>query len=898
MRSIATYVMFAVLSLPASLAAHEQERGGVSGRITDGVSGAPLIGADVMLEGTAFSAATDPTGAFRLIGVPAGRYELLVLYLGHKDERATVEVVPGRTVAVEVKLAPAQFSETVQVIADSIGEGQASALNQQRTAVNITNIVSADQIGAFPDPNAAEAASRVPGVSIARDQGEGRYVLVRGTEPRLNAMMIDGERIPAPEGDVRQVQLDAVPADQLQSIEVSKAVTPDMDADSIGGAVNLVTRQAVAKPTALFTLAGGFNALQRDYGQSQFGETLGRRVGRAGILIGGSASSLARGSENFEAQYAAGGLTDLQLRDYIISRKRYGFNASADVRLSNSGALMLKGIFNEFKDYEINNRKRYRPSNGRIEQVLKNRNQNDHIRSLAASGQHLVNGSTAIDYRLAWAESEEDQPDRLDTVFRQTGITFAPNVSASSINPENIQPNPSRDDSTTARLNNWSLQVFDSTDRDVTGAFNVRMPIGGGSARAQFFKVGAKIKDKHKLRSADTTIGTPVGVVLFPELQNTSFDNSRFMNFFPAGYVKFPGTDADRSRAMFNSLPAANRVIDRSLDAQDYDASERLVAAYAMGEFYVGDKWLVLPGVRYESTRVDYRGNEVRYNAAGQYLSTRPLSDEASHGHILPGLHVRYAIDDRTNVRAAYTTTLARPNYYDLVPYELVRQDSHSIARGNAALTATLSSNADFLVEHYYRSVGVISGGVFYKHLTDYIFPFRTQTQAFGELYNITQPQNGDTATLWGAEIAFQNQLRSLPAPFNGLGVYANYTWTGSSTQFPDHDGESTLPGQSTHIGNVAISYEKSGFSGRVSWNFHGKYIDAVGAASAEDVYYDNHVQLDVNLSQRITRNIRGFVDALNLTNAPLRYYLGSSNRPIQQEYYRWWAMFGVKVNF
>jgi TonB-dependent receptor len=890
--------MFAVLSLPASLAAHEQERGGVSGRITDGVSGAPLIGADVMLEGTAFSAATDPTGAFRLIGVPAGRYELLVLYLGHKDERATVEVVPGRTVAVEVKLAPAQFSETVQVIADSIGEGQASALNQQRTAVNITNIVSADQIGAFPDPNAAEAASRVPGVSIARDQGEGRYVLVRGTEPRLNAMMIDGERIPAPEGDVRQVQLDAVPADQLQSIEVSKAVTPDMDADSIGGAVNLVTRQAVAKPTALFTLAGGFNALQRDYGQSQFGATLGRRVGRAGILIGGSASSLARGSENFEAQYAAGGLTDLQLRDYIISRKRYGFNASADVRLSNSGALMLKGIFNEFKDYEINNRKRYRPSNGRIEQVLKNRNQNDHIRSLAASGQHLVNGSTAIDYRLAWAESEEDQPDRLDTVFRQTGITFAPNVSASSINPENIQPNPSRDDSTTARLNNWSLQVFDSTDRDVTGAFNVRMPIGGGSARAQFFKVGAKIKDKHKLRSADTTIGTPVGVVLFPELQNTSFDNSRFMNFFPAGYVKFPGTDADRSRAMFNSLPAANRVIDRSLDAQDYDASERLVAAYAMGEFYVGDKWLVLPGVRYESTRVDYRGNEVRYNAAGQYLSTRPLSDEASHGHILPGLHVRYAIDDRTNVRAAYTTTLARPNYYDLVPYELVRQDSHSIARGNAALTATLSSNADFLVEHYYRSVGVISGGVFYKHLTDYIFPFRTQTQAFGELYNITQPQNGDTATLWGAEIAFQNQLRSLPAPFNGLGVYANYTWTGSSTQFPDHDGESTLPGQSTHIGNVAISYEKSGFSGRVSWNFHGKYIDAVGAASAEDVYYDNHVQLDVNLSQRITRNIRGFVDALNLTNAPLRYYLGSSNRPIQQEYYRWWAMFGVKVNF
>ena len=99
-------------------------------------------------------------------------------------------------------------------------------------------------------------------MSIARDQGEGRYVLIRGTEARLNSMMIDGERIPSPEGDVRNVALDAVPADQLQSIQVSKAVTPDMDADSIGGAVNLITRQAVSRPTALFSVGTGYNALQ------------------------------------------------------------------------------------------------------------------------------------------------------------------------------------------------------------------------------------------------------------------------------------------------------------------------------------------------------------------------------------------------------------------------------------------------------------------------------------------------------------------------------------------------------------------------------------------------------------------------------------------------------------
>jgi TonB-dependent receptor len=194
--------------------------------------------------------------------------------------------------------------------------------------------------------------------------------------------------------------------------------------------------------------------------------------------------------------------------------------------------------------------------------------------------------------------------------------------------------------------------------------------------------------------------------------------------------------------------------------------------------------------------------------------------------------------------------------------------------------------------------VGVVSGGVFYKRLDDYIFPFRFQERAFGDLFEVTQPRNGDSASLWGAELAFQNRLRFLPGPLDGFGVYANYTWTDSSAQFPDRAGSSTLPGQSAHLGNVALWYEKRGFSGRSSWNFHGKYVDAVGAAAARDVYYDNHVQWDLNFSQQIVRQARVFVDVLNLTNAPLRYYEGITTRPIQEEYYRWWATFGVKVDF
>lgn len=887
-----------LLLFPGGLAA-QVSTGAITGIVTDGATGAPLAGARISIEGSALSAASDLVGRFQIAGVPVGQHRIQVSYLGHADERTTVTVVEAGTLTVDVRLARAAFAETVSVTAEPIGEGQAQALNLQKTAPNIVNIVAADQIGSFPDPNAAEAASRIPGVSIARDQGEGRYILIRGTEARLNSVMIDGERIPSPE-DTRQIMLDAIPADQLQGIQVTKAVTPDMDADSIGGAVNLITRQAAGRSTMLFSLAGGYNALQRDSGNSQFTATVGRRFanGRLGLLAGGSGSSLNRGSENFEAVYDTGNLADLQLRDYQIDRQRYGFNLAGDTRLGNTGALTVKAIFNEFRDYEINNRERFRPSNSRIEHVLKNRHQSDHIRAVSGLGQHLLGSGAMLDYRIGWSSSREEQPDRVDTIFRQTGIAFAPNVSASSIDPDNIQPNPSVDNPAVARLNAWETETFESTDRDVTASANLRMPMGASGAAARFLKFGAKFKDKKKSNVLELTTASPASTVLFPQLQDTGFDNSRFLNFLPARYPRFPGINADASRAMFNALPSSRIEIDHEGDGGTYDATERLFAGYAMAELFFGDKLLVLPGLRYESTDVDYRGNRVLYDDGGDYTATQPLSGGDAHGFFLPGLHIKYALTPESNVRVAYTRTLARPNYGDLVPYEFVFQEDGEIARGNPSLAPTTSNNIDVLVEHYVRSVGVMSAGVFYKRLADYIFPSRFRETAFGDSYDVLQPRNGDSASLWGVELAFQNQLRFLPGPLNGFGVYANVTLTDSSARFPGRTSDSTLPGQSARLGNLAFWYEKRGFSARSSWNFHGKYIEAVGGSAATDVFYDNHVQWDLSFSQRLLRYARMYVDVLNLTNAPLRYYEGSPNRPIQEEYYRWWATFGVKLNF
>src|SRR5262249_32450426 len=134
--------------------------------------------------------------------------------------------------------------------------------------------------------------------------------------------------------------------------------------------------------------------------------------------------------------------------------------------------------------------------------------------------------------------------------------------------------------------------------------------------------------------------------------------------------------------------------------------------------------------------------------------------------------------------------------------------------------------------------------------------------------------------------------------PFSGIGVYENYPFSYSTAPFPNHQGDSTLPGQSRHVGNVAASYEKAGFTGRVSVNFHGSYIDVVGAGSTQDRFYDTNRPLHLSVTQKVPRNPRLCLDALDLNDALLRYYQGVTDRVLQEEHYHWTMNFGLRVTF
>lgn len=908
MTRILTYAVSAVflffIVICSTFGVSAQATGTITGRVLDGTTGNALPGVNIIVEGTSLSTETEPTGAFSLVRVPAGPRKLTASYLGFKSLTVDVNVTSGRSATtVEIELS-AGIRETVTVEAPFL-EGQARALNQQKESVNIQSIVSSDQIGRFPDPNSAEAAQRIPGITIERDQGEGRYVQVRGTEARLNSMQINGERIPSPEGDVRAVALDVIPADLLDSIEVSKALTADQDADSIGGAVNLVTKGAPEKTRVSLTFGLGYNRLVNN-GLETFNGTFGRRFAdkKLGFLFSGSYLNTRRGSESVEPAYDEGFLEEIELRDYQVNRRRWGINPYVDYRFSFSSEIYFRGIFNDFKDDEFRRLVAYKVADNEIARELRDRLETQRIYQFSGGGRHLLGRSILMDYRISYGYAEEDEPKNISSAFLQEDVDFEPNVTPGSIDPENIQANPLNEN-----INEFAFDELTSGDNftsesSFTAQVNFAVPLRTSNNFAGTFKFGAKNRFNRKERdNEEFEFGFDDDIfltdILDPKFNKSSYRGGLY-NFIPAFQ------DPQRIAALRTSPGAESEKLFEE-DSADYDARENIFAFYAMAQLGFGERFVLVPGIRYEQTDVRYTGFRVLFDDEGDYDSTNPIDGDNTFRNWFPSLHAKYRIGDNTNIRAAYSRSLARPNFVDLVPFQLILREDSEIERGNPFLRPTTSDNLDFLVEHYFQNVGVISGGFFFKRLKNSIFPFRFEEDiAFGgkpTTFEVTEPRNGESANLYGFEIAYNQRFTFMPKPFDGLGVYANYTYVNSDAVLPNEDiGEpgrdSILPGQAKNIANFALFYERFGFSGRGSLHYRDKYLSEVAGSPEFDLFVGNHLQFDFSASQRITKNVRVFFEFININNRPFKSYEGVSNRIRQDERYKWWSTFGVKVDW
>jgi TonB-dependent receptor len=890
-RSFRVALIAAGLALAATASALSAQTGGITGRAVQAETGMPLAGAEIRILGTAVRTMTNSAGRYLINGAPTGQQAVQLSFVGRETVTQEVNVLAGQVATLD-------FSVVVSPVAlqgiDVLGfraMSQARALSEQKNAPNVINVVAADQIGRFPDASAPEALQRIPGVTVERDQGEGRYVNIRGTSPDFTAVSLNGAIAPSPEGDNRRVALDAVSVDILGSIEVAKALTPDMDAQGIGGAVNLVTRKAPETSLAQLDFGGGFAPIR---GQPSYEGTLllGRRFGeesKFGALFLGSYSFRDFGSDDIEPDWDFGDpgleddvLAEFETRHYSLTRQRISGTASLDYRFSETSELQFTGTYTEHEDTEQRRRMVHVLEDGEMEFNHKNREEALSIASASLEGNHLL-GSLQLDWGTSYGRAGEDTPFDTEIVFKREGIGFAPDIS----NPTRILPNPDAGAYDGVydfdAIEPASSETFDT---DLGAYVDLEIPYQFGNASGGL-KFGFLIRDKNKDQSVRELAyefadgGLELGEIGVP------FD--AFKDFQPGDEYEFTPvttTPGDVESFVADREDELEGEVDLEAQTENFDLNERVLAGYVMTELNVSDRFMILPGIRYEYT--DFTGDGFSFDPDTEELT--PTTSENTYGNVFPHLHTRFRVNPATNLRASYSTAIARPDFFDLIPYRI--RDDEDRQLGNPELDPTTANNFDLLVEHYNETIGVLSAGVFYKSLSDPIFTFIEDNDLGGE---DEQPRNGESASVLGVELAVQQQLRFLPGFLSGFGFYGNYTWTDSDATLAD-GREAAFAGQAQHSGNLALSYERSGFSGQLSFNFRDSYVDSYGGEAAEDEFVGSRQQIDFSASYRINNSGTVYVELLNLTNQPFVLYQGFEERERQREFYRFWGTIGVRL--
>ncbi len=900
-------IVFIVLALLTPHLLFADGTGRITGKVMEESSGLRLPGANVVIEGTSLGAATDVEGKYIIPRVPVGNYTLKVTYLGYEQTSRQVRVTPDAVQTEDFVLEQSVIKGEEVVVWGARAKGQALALNQQKNAANIKNIVASDQMGRFPDASAPEAVQRIPGVSIQRDMGEGRYIQIRGGSPQMTSVTFNGERVPTPEGDERQIALDAVPVDILEAIEVSKAITPDMDADAIGGSVNLVTKRAPDQTQFTVELGGGYAPIREDYSPNG-SVTYGNRSGKLGYLFSASASRRNFGADDLEPVYelndpglADDQLEELEVRHYTLWRSRIGGTAMLEYNLNHNSRLYINGVYAEMQDEEQRRRTIHAVaegdynadgsvSGGEIVYTHKSRHENLRSANITAGGEHLLSSGIGLDYHLTVTRSEEETPFDDEIEFLLEDVNFNPTIS----DPDNIRANPQ------SNFQNGEF-LFDkiepanslTRDDDVVAAFNTSIPYRFGKQASGKLKMGIKFRNKKKdqdVIEAEAELADEAADIILGRDIGSRFSNEGYV---PGSYP-FPANATEPDQV--NDFVDNNRSsleYENVLEAEteDYIVKEQTLAAYIMTELNINPLFMVLPGVRIERTTVDLEG--YTYDPDLETISEN--TSETDYTKVFPMVHARYRLTPNTNIRAAFTTALARPNFYDMVPYIIIDDENREI--GNPDLKPTTSMNYDVMIEHYDRTIGIISVGAFYKSIENPIFTYTFDNEFGGET---EQPGNGQAGSISGVEIAVQRQLKFLPFPLDGIGVYGNYTYTSSDATLPE-GREAQFPGQPDHVYNLALSYEKRGFSGQISLNYHDKFVTEFGSDSEDspdsDEWIDKHLQIDFSASYQITPSFNVFLELVNITNEPLRAFRGYTERPIQMEYYKPWSRLGVRYS-
>ncbi len=936
------FILFiAVLSMSA--AKSFAQTGTIQGLITD-ENGIYVPGANVSLETIKKGDVTDFNGRFTIVSIPVGTYTLKVTYLGYKDITKQVVVKENETTKVTLELESGGIElDEIEFRSYSLS-GQAKALNTQKNNINITNVVSTDQIGKFPDANIGDAVKRIPGITMQVDQGEARNIVIRGLSPQLNSVTLNGSRIPSAEGDNRNIQMDLIPSDMIQSIQVNKAVTPDMDADALGGSVNLVTRTAPQSFRLSATAGSGVNTITNKRilnGSFLVGDR--SKDKKFGWMLSATVNDNDFGSDNVEAEWTDefayfDGTDEVEMevnpytnvfeqRTYLVQRVRRSFSANFDYQINDNNNIYFKSMYNwrddrenrfrleheilDAEDIEIgdfvitdNTPVRFpvevkRQSKGGINNDRnKNRRLEDQrMQNYSLGGNHVA-GNLKIDWMASLAKASEERLNERYAEFESEYI-IKNNVSNSEF--PFYSPVDATDFSNLSSFEYGEITEENqyTEEEDFNVFVNFELPADFFGKGDGFIKFGARGRFKTKYR--DNNFFEYDLESAYPTLDGIPTKDYSKEDYL-AGSRYQAGLFASEEWLGALDLTNGDSVDDEFL-RDNYNVEENVYAAYLMANQNLSNKLSVLAGVRLEHTSLTATGNNILDEDTLNGTTTK----ESSYTNVLPGIHFKYDATENTVVRFAWTNTIARPNYADITPTLDVVTGDDEIFVGNPDLEPTTSMNFDLMAETYFNNVGLLSGGLFYKKINDFIYTFQqeTSTDFYGAGttgFDVYQPLNGDDASIFGVEFAIQRKLDFLPGFLKNFSLYLNYTYlTSNANGIRNEDGDERddldLPNTAPNMFNGSLAYGGKKFSARVSANFSDAYVDEIGGNAFEDRYYDQQFFLDFNATFAVNNNLSIYADVNNITDQPLRYYQGVSDRTMQMEYYGRRITFGLKYD-
>jgi TonB-dependent receptor len=825
----------------------QSDRGTIAGTVKDS-TGAVLPGARVELQQKGPSAVSDAQGQFIISNLPPGSYTLSVSYVGFSPLQLSATVTAGQTAHMDAVLQVETASQVVTVSGDR-QLGEVEAINIERTADNIVQVLPSQVITSLPNTNIADAVGRLPSISLERDEGEGKYVQIRGTEPRLSNVTVDGVNLPSPEGNVRNIKLDIIPSSLVDRIEVNKTLSANQDGDAIGGSVNLVTKTPGERPIYDFEGQGGYTNIIGGRWLDAFNGTVGQRFGdrkQWGFLMGGSYDWNGRGINDLEPgptsisdsagnNYAYFPTADL--RTYKYYRTRYGFAPELDYVLKPGSSIYFRGLYSDFHDYgetyvytptvgntlksvngpqlTFDNVTDCTPINqaaditspgsnpcqpGSMKYREYIRRPDQQIFSGLTGGRHDLT-STLITYEFAVSRAHNIGGQDFSTArfngpapsFDAAGNPITPGVDFAANSSRLYKPQfPVLDgsniyDPTTYSLSSYTIPNYSSTQLNYQGAASLgrRYSVHDHYGTLDF---GIKIRNAHKTQFENDLIYDSPSVNIALSQALGTFTNP---TYYGGAYKFGPMSDYNKiiqqTGANLSNLGYDLSASRVQSDPANFDANERVYAGYVMNTIGF-DRLTIQTGLRIEATDDSYGARQVNLSN-GTWVSTVPITGSGGYINFLPSVQLQYRLQQNTNLRGTFGMGISRPNFSDIVPSQQVDPNftPPTVVVGNPALKPTRANNYDILVEHYFRPYGILQAGFFYKTLSDPIYPTTSiiPTGQPNAGFHLQESINGPSGHITGIEAAWEQRLSFLPGFLSGFGVSANYSYSTSQVSFP-----------------------------------------------------------------------------------------------------------------